>query len=76
MALFTTQLARAKKELFSSLLKKKERKTPHHRLIYIQRVKKRNKSEKDMVSTVLLHLAIASIFFRRCKKLKTSRQDV
>ena len=34
MALFTTQLARTKRNLFSSLRKKKERKTPHHRLIY------------------------------------------
>ena len=51
---------RGKKGTFSSRpLKKKGRRTPDHRL---QRVKKRNKYEKDMVSTVLLPLAIASKF--------------
>ena len=53
---------RGKKGTFSSRpLKKKGRRTPDHRLIYTTREKK-NKYEKDMVSTVLLPLAIASKF--------------
>ena len=53
---------RGKKGTFSSRpLKKKGRRTPDHRLIYTTR-KKKNKYEKDMVSTVLLPLAIASNF--------------
>ena len=52
-----------KRHLFSRLLKKKERMTPDHRLMYTTRKNgKWNISEKDMISSVLLPLAIASNF--------------
>ena len=47
-----------KGNLFFLPSKEKGRRTPDHRLIYTTR-KKKNKYEKDMVSTVLLPLAIA-----------------
>ena len=52
----------AKGTFSSRPLKKKGRRTPDHRLIYTTRTEK-NKYEKDMVSNVLLPLAIASNFF-------------